>query len=160
MTIVIPLPPGHCKPGTQWHHSAAFNFHEEIAGHCIAVSNRYGWTMAQSDAGCVNLAEMAKQDITPTGINAFAGLDSAIRGGTGRPQAAREILGQIAESCSGPIVASQAPDQRSSKGVPEPQQTAEKPPLRGSRVEAGKPVPAFCSDPAVANPYLLAECPR
>ena len=33
-------------------------------------------------------------------------------------------------------------------------------PLPGSRVQAGKPVPAFCSDPSVTNPYLRAECPK
>jgi len=32
-------------------------------------------------------------------------------------------------------------------------------PAPGSRVQVGKPVPAFCSDPKVFNPYLRAECP-
>ncbi len=32
-------------------------------------------------------------------------------------------------------------------------------PAPGSRVQIGKPVPAFCSDPKVLNPYLRAECP-
>ena len=32
-------------------------------------------------------------------------------------------------------------------------------PLPGSQVQAGKPVPSFCSDPSVTNPYLRAECP-
>lgn len=32
-------------------------------------------------------------------------------------------------------------------------------PAPGSRVEIGKPVPVFCSDPKVLNPYLRAECP-
>lgn len=33
-------------------------------------------------------------------------------------------------------------------------------PSAGSRVQAGKPVPPFCLDPEVTNPYLRAECPR
>jgi hypothetical protein len=33
-------------------------------------------------------------------------------------------------------------------------------PLPGSKVQAGKPVPSFCSDPSVTNPYLRAECPN
>ena len=32
-------------------------------------------------------------------------------------------------------------------------------PAPGSQVQIGKPVPAFCSDPKVLNPYLRAECP-